>query len=257
LAQSDLFAILASTRIRPEFPVSSISMPLPNSPSPLRVLIVDSGLVCRQLAEFLLRYRGHVPQSVPTAADACALLNSSAPFDLLLLDASLPQTELVEMRRLANAHGFRVPAWGMSNDPSAAPAGFDAVLVRPLNPSQLDELLARWFRPAVDEAALMNQLGGNRQVLSQLVQILKKNSRSWESNLRAAVAAADAESIRRTAHQAKGALGNFAADKAARLAGTLEELGKTANLATAPSIIDELTGEIRRVEAALDKLLNS
>ncbi len=232
-------------------------MPLPNFPSPLRVLIVESGVVCRQLTEFLLRQHGHVPQAVPTAADACALLNSAGPFDLLLLDAGLPYTELVEMRRLANAHGVQVPAWGLSNDSSAAPTGFDAVLVRPLEPSRLDELLERWFQPAVDEATLTNQLGGNRQLLSQLVQILKKNSRSWECNLRTAVAAADAESIRRTAHQAKGALGNFAAGKAVALAGTLEELGKTANLATAPSIIDELAGEIRRVEAALDIILNS
>ena len=67
----------------------------------------------------------------------------------------------------------------------------------------------------------------------------------------------DAENLRRLGHQAKGALGNFAARKAVAAARTLEEIGASANLGTAPAALVELREEIRQVLAALAELLAS
>ncbi|MFL5340541.1 MAG: Hpt domain-containing protein [Gemmataceae bacterium] len=231
--------------------------PSPPPPArPLTVLVVDPTAVGRQLAEFLLRHRGHAPHAVSTAADARAVL-AAGQFDLLLVDAALSPADVADLRQRAERSGRRVTVCAVAAEGAAVPPDCDAVATRPLEPKQLDELLARWFEPAVDAAALLDQLGGNAQLLQPMAQLLDKNARIWEAGLRAAIVADDAAAVRRLAHQAKGALGNFAARRAVAAARALEELGKAANLADAPRMLGELTVEIHNVQQALAELLHS
>jgi HPt (histidine-containing phosphotransfer) domain-containing protein len=192
-------------------------------------LVVEPTPVGRQLAEVLLRERGHEPVVVATAADALARM-AAVPVDLVVLDADRPELRI-------------------------AAAGFCAVLPRPLNPLQLDAVLASCREPAVDRITLLDQLGGNDSLLRPMAQLLESSARAWDAGLTAAVAASDAEAIRRLGHQAKGALGNFAATRAVATAQALEALGKTADLDGVEVLLAEFNAEVRRVQLALGGLL--
>jgi HPt (histidine-containing phosphotransfer) domain-containing protein len=109
--------------------------------------------------------------------------------------------------------------------------------------------------PSVNTDELLARLGQSRSALTQLVPLLAESAARWQAEFSAALDAADAERLRRSAHQAKGALLTFAAAPAAALALTLESLAKNGDLANARPVIVALLDELRRVQAALHDVL--
>src|SRR2546423_10955011 len=97
---------------------------MPGAPPPLRllkVLIVDASAVGRQLAEFLLRQRGHIAEAAVSAEDALQRLGAAEPFDLLLVDASLGASDLQTLRRRAEAPDRRLTMCALISEDMAVP----------------------------------------------------------------------------------------------------------------------------------------
>lgn len=111
--------------------------------------------------------------------------------------------------------------------------------------------------PVLDTAALLERLGGSRETLAQLEPVLTQSAQSWRTELPAALTAGDTERLRRTAHQAKGAMLTFAAPRAAAAALRLEELAKAGNLAESPGAVTALLDEVTAMQAAVRELLAS
>lgn len=106
---------------------------------------------------------------------------------------------------------------------------------------------------AVDE--LLARLGGSREMLAQLVPVLTQSAATWRTELTAALAASDADRLRRAAHQAKGGLLTFAAPRAAAAAKALEDLARSGDLASVSAAVDALLAEIAAVESAVASML--
>jgi len=88
----------------------SFSLPLPTQVEPevlkisprlaaLPILVVDDNATNRHLLGDMLRNMGLVPRLAASAADALALLQSQAPFPLILLDAQMPDKDGLALAR--------------------------------------------------------------------------------------------------------------------------------------------------------------
>ena len=123
------------------------------TPCQHRALVVDDNLIYRTLVVSLLERRGFAVDSAEDARAALGCLQHDS-FDLLLIDLHMPGMPGNELCRVIRRDlGLRdVPIVAYTADGLAASqlaeagSGFDDVLLKPLDASNLDRLLARHFR---------------------------------------------------------------------------------------------------------------
>src|SRR5262249_44450520 len=117
-------------------------------PAPRRILVVDDNVDGAETLALLLRLRGH---EVRTAHDGPAALAAAEEFsaDVGLLDLGLPGIGGYEVARELRGRLGGGPAqliamtgWGQdSARDRTREAGFDAHLVKPVQPGELDRVL--------------------------------------------------------------------------------------------------------------------
>jgi signal transduction histidine kinase/CheY-like chemotaxis protein len=123
--------------------------PLSASAPLVMVLADDNRDACLMLAE-LLRLQGHVVHTAHDGAQAVALAEKVRP-DVLVLDIGMPGLNGYEVARTLRAAPWgaapllvAATGWSQAQDRERAlAAGFDAHLTKPLDPTVLDDLLAR------------------------------------------------------------------------------------------------------------------
>jgi signal transduction histidine kinase len=117
--------------------------------APLRILLVDDNVDAVHTLELFLRAAGHQVEIAYGAVDALELARTYCP-QACLLDIGLPDFDGNELaRRLrqlpqaADATLIAMTGYGRAQDREAsAAAGFDHYLVKPVNTTQLTDLLA-------------------------------------------------------------------------------------------------------------------
>ena len=119
---------------------------------------------------------------------------------------------------------------------SAAPVGEDvspdAVVIAP----HRDRAPRQW----VDEAAVLERMGGSIDILMELTALFTDENQRRMPALRAAMAAGDALQISREAHGIKSGLTNFCADDAVAIAFHIEKTAKEGDIDGLPAAIDRL-----------------
>jgi CheY-like chemotaxis protein/HPt (histidine-containing phosphotransfer) domain-containing protein len=192
----------------------------------LRILLAENSLVARTAIIFQIQQLGHVVE-VASNSDLPTRVNGQ-PYDVLLLDAGIRNAMLDET-------SFSIPVVGLLSaaDPEDWCDGFDTVLIKPFTMAQLAEALQTLTnvtdRPntQIQATELVERLGGKRDLLGPLTELLRQQAAGWQAQMAKAFAERDSELLRQTAHQAKGALANFAAAGAAHAARDLEEIART------------------------------
>jgi CheY-like chemotaxis protein len=122
---------------------------LPDSAAPLRILLVDDNVDAVHTLQLFLRSAGHEVEIAYSAGDALALSRTFMP-EVCLLDIGLPDFDGNELarrlRQLAQTSGATLIAmtgYGRQQDRDASmAAGFDHYLVKPVNTTQLSDILA-------------------------------------------------------------------------------------------------------------------
>jgi CheY-like chemotaxis protein len=117
--------------------------------TPLRVLVVDDSADTRDTLQVLLQIWGHEVRTAGDAVEALAAAQAFAP-QVVLLDISLPQTdgfqvarELRRLPQLAETTVVAVTGYGQeSSGVEFREKGFDHYMVKPLDLTALEELLA-------------------------------------------------------------------------------------------------------------------
>jgi two-component system CheB/CheR fusion protein len=114
-----------------------------------RILVVDDNADCRDMLKMLLELDGY---EVSTADDGYAALDKMRrqPIDVALVDIGLPGMDGYQLakqvrgeRGLGRLHLVALTGYGRPEDRQAAlAAGFDAHLVKPLDPNELARVLA-------------------------------------------------------------------------------------------------------------------
>jgi signal transduction histidine kinase/CheY-like chemotaxis protein/HPt (histidine-containing phosphotransfer) domain-containing protein len=173
---------------------------------------------------------------------------------------------------------------GSENRHVCLEAGMDEYLTKPVRPDQLMQLLSRLCDrplPAADSARsdspgvpatnasadesggeiavfaqneLMERLGGRSEMIPRFVGLFYKGVLPQFEGLVAALAAEDADGVRRCAHAIKGAAGNIAAQRMQRTASMMEKAAKEGDLSEAPQRLAMLQQEYKAFTEAVSTL---
>jgi PAS domain S-box-containing protein len=255
----------------------------PKVASGLHVLVAEDNLVNQQVAVGLLERAGHQATVAENGRKVLALLET-ATFDVVLMDVQMPEMDGFEatkaIREREQARGGHLPivavtAHAMKGDAERClAAGMDAYLAKPLEPRELASVIAGVLRGAapgaetappapvpapevVDEARLLERVGGNRKALADLVRIFRADWPKQVARLREAVGQDDAAALRASAHALKGSVANFAAPLATEAALRLQKMGEAGRLAGAAGALEHLEREVDAVLAALAGLVRT
>jgi HPt (histidine-containing phosphotransfer) domain-containing protein len=109
-------------------------------------------------------------------------------------------------------------------------------------------------RAAVDEAQLMLNMAGSREILAEAGLLFLDEVGVMVASLRAAISSTDPARIERAAHLIKGALLSMAASPAVEAAAAIEAAGRS-GVSVPPDALDALEREIGRVRVVLGEIL--
>ncbi len=107
----------------------------------------------------------------------------------------------------------------------------------------------------IDYEGLLDELGGNRPLRRQLLELLVESTDQSSALIRTAHAAGDSAALASSAHKLKSALVAFVAQPAADAASRLEDVGRRADLDAATPALQRLQDELTRLQSAVTQLL--
>jgi PAS domain S-box-containing protein len=255
-------------------PVAPVAAPLPSLRA-LRILLAEDNPFNQKLAIGLLEKQGHTVVVAQNGHEVLHLLPRQR-FHLVLMDVQMPGMDGLEataaIRRSEQATGEHIPiiamtAYAMKGDRERClAAGMDGYLSKPVRSAELfdaiDKLVAHSQpadTPAVHEGDLptleweeaLDIVGGDQQLLGELVGVFLREVPNWMEDLHQAVAAGNGAGIRVGAHRFKGALSQLGAQQAAALALRLEGMAREGNLDEAGNTWTALKAELDRLTQVL------
>ena len=245
----------------------------------LRVLLAEDNLVNQRVAAGLLNKRGHLVTVASTGREALEALERGA-FDLILMDVQMPEmggleaTQMIREREREQGGHVRIvalTAHAMTGDRERCLAsGMDGYLTKPIdrerlvavveeNSAEEPRVRATEAPAAFDRAKMCERLGGDEQLVLEVIALFLEDCPAHLSSIAVAVERRDAAALRASAHALKGAASNLAAPGLVQAAATLERIGvedrmdaahAAAHLVTteASLLIDALRGQHNNLE---------
>ncbi|MCA9659000.1 MAG: response regulator, partial [Myxococcales bacterium] len=250
---------------------------------PLRVLLAEDEEVNQLVAIDMLSRAGHEVTAVGDGERAIEAA-VSGDHDVVLMDLEMPRVDgRIATRRIREEErrdgGGRLPIIALTaharpgEAEESLAAGMDGHITKPLQARELVRLLleievARPRRaegerqahepPAiVDHDAVLERLGGDRQLLRRIVDLFCESAPTLLRELEAAIARGDARRVKHDAHRLAGMLSNFNAAAAQGLARQIEERARDTVLDGCDELLVALRERIRRLERDLDALADT
>jgi CheY-like chemotaxis protein len=229
-----------------------------NSPSaarPLRILVAEDNPVNIELMEQLLRRKGHWVEVVENGREALNAMERKQ-FDLVLMDVQMPVMGGLEaaasIRSLERSSGGHVPIIGTTAHAAASDrervlqSGMDAYLAKPIQAQDLYAWIEQLTASSsdVDEAALLDGVGGEAALLVNLVDVFLDVYPRLLTRIRRAITMRRVESFRQATHALKGSISNFGRTRAYDAACRLDARGKTGSLRGAEKAFTRLKEEL-------------
>jgi CheY-like chemotaxis protein len=292
-AQDLLNAILRASGTvqgQPAEATGPMGPPQPKATRKLRILLVEDNQVNRNLVTRLLGKQEHKVVVARNGREAVAAVQQGpgGVFDLILMDVQMPDMDGFETTAAIRAHelltGGRVPiiaftAYAMKGDRERClAAGMDGYLSKPIRVKELLDLLREYEAlPAqtsevshppeqeecryvgddgehVDRRALLDRLGGDSQLLSELIEIYLSESPSLLAAAQRALREKNGQDLARAAHTIKGSAGNFIARATLETAEQLEAFAEQEDFSRAQEAMSGLEREMERLGRALNAL---
>ncbi|MGH9313445.1 MAG: response regulator [Vicinamibacterales bacterium] len=246
-------------------------------PASLRVLVAEDNPVNRTLVITLLRKRGHRVEAVENGRDAVAAVERAGAggFDVVLMDVQMPEmggfeaaTAIREKERRSGGHVpiLALTAHTMKGDRERClAAGMDGYLPKPIDVDLLVATVEKLGAPApntapepeaaasdelFDERAALARVGGDRQLLKQVVGLFRADYPKTLRRIEAALRRGDGERLRTAAHALKGSVSTFGARAVRDAAQRLERMGSARDLARANESYDTVRAGLTRLEEA-------
>ncbi|HEV8209840.1 MAG TPA: response regulator [Vicinamibacterales bacterium] len=246
-----IFRVLTHTVASPaDVPAATPSAKIPVRR--LRVLLAEDNVVNQRVAVGLLTRRGHDVTVANNGQEAVEAAERGG-FDVVLMDVQMPVMGGIEAtaairEREGNVGGhlriLAITAHAMAGDRERClAAGMDGYLSKPIDPVMLYAALEHdtagpapaALQPpaptvAVDREQLLMRLGGDEELLTEVVDLFLADCPVRLTAIKAAVDARDAAGIRTAAHALKGAAGNLSAVRLVAATHTLERIGADGRL---------------------------
>ena len=157
-------------------------------------------------------------------------------------------------------------------------AGMDDYLTKPIRKDDLKGVLERWISPSVhpqvtypndterrengtdtealpvifDVAATLRNIGGDKALLEDLVELFLERYETMLERIRTALASKDQAAVEQAAHALKGTANNLSASEVVLSAGQLEALGRLGTLVEGPMIYTQLEKAMLRLVHVLE-----
>jgi CheY-like chemotaxis protein len=233
----------------------------------IRVLVAEDNIVNQRVAAGLLTRRGHTVTTASNGLEAVEAIERGG-FDLVLMDIEMPEmggleaTAAIRARERERGGHIRIVAMtahAMNGDRERCmAAGMDGYLAKPLDPGLLYAVVEQppaqqppAASGAVDRPALLERLGGDEQLLSDVIQIFLDDCPVRLEAIRAAVSERHADRVRQEAHALKGAAANLSATGLFEAAQALERIGAENRLEAAEAGWRLVSAEAARAMDAL------
>jgi PAS domain S-box-containing protein len=248
----------------------------------LDILVAEDDPVNQLVIRTLLEKSGHGATIVASGSEAVEAVERQA-FDAVLMDINMPGLDgiaatSVLREREAQIGGRRLPIVALTahalegDEQRLLDAGMDAYLAKPFEPGDLFAVLERiaprdrarapmpepsraMGETVVDREKLLEQTGGDVDLLRQVVEVFLEEKASMLAAARGAVERGDAAEIARTAHRIKGTCVTLAARLAGEAAAQLERVGRAGDLRHVRGLLELLEERVRQVEAELVALV--
>jgi two-component system, sensor histidine kinase and response regulator len=280
--QSDLFRAISSLLGDPAVKADRSKASLRTVPGKqsdrYHILLAEDNAVNQRLAVRLLERKGH---SVVVAGDGQRALEvfTREPFDLILMDVQMPEMNGYEVtaaiRESERASGRHVPiiamtAHAMKGDRERClEAGMDGYVSKPIRPGDLlrsIEELARMESPSesqvprqsrdavFDAREALARVDGDAELLLEIAALFSEGSSTMMTKIWEAIASGDSQALLVSAHQLKGAVGNFGGNQAYAAAEALEMMALAGDRAGAQDACRHLAAEVERLATVLSTL---
>jgi two-component system sensor histidine kinase/response regulator len=249
------------------------------------ILVAEDNDVNRILAIRMLERRGYRVEAVGDGSQAVEALKRCS-YAAVLMDCQMPEQDGYDATselRLSERGGSRTPVIAMTahalggDREKCLACGMDDYLAKPLKPEELDRVLRRWAprtttgsdgagpvvqamhdgAPASDVVLdpagiehLRSQLGST-EALRLPVELFATQTPDLLADMRRAIAACDAETVRGDAHKLKGGCMTLAATHMAELCGELELRLGADSLDGATELVDQIEGAFEQAHTAL------
>jgi signal transduction histidine kinase/DNA-binding response OmpR family regulator len=247
----------------------------------LRILVAEDNLVNQKAVTGMLEKLGHSPKVVANGMEVLSLLEIE-PFDLVLLDGQMPVmdglTTSRKIREKEQETGRHIPIIAMTAhamkhyQERCMQAGMDGYISKPANSKQIDDAIAKILGsktnhevasgPAIlpapptvwNPAKALARLGGDAQLLNEIVNIFLEESPKQIAQLRQALKESDGETVERIAHTMISELGYLDISGASQRARDLEQMGRIRALEKAPEVLAALETEMRAVASEVRRI---
>lgn len=246
---------------------ASEGKPLPHVS--LRILLAEDNVVNQRLATGLLTKWGHTVMAVNNGREALAALARES-VDLVLMDVQMPDMsglEVTTMIRQGEQHtGKHVPiiamtAHAMQGDRERClQAGMDHYVAKPIQTQELLTALERFMPTApfpttplpltFDKKIALLHVEEDLELLHEVMGIFLAEWPETLQTLRQCIQAQDATLLKQTAHAFRGAVHSLGGLAATMLVRRLEEAAQCQAFSQAHEVLEELEGEVERLEAA-------
>ena len=233
---------------------------VPSLPPSCRVLLAEDGHDNQVLVTTYLVKAGAtvkvVENGLLAVEEATAALAAGKPYDVILMDMQMPKLDGYGATQKLRLMKYDRPivaltAHAMAGDRERCEkAGCDDYLSKPVNRAQLVALVARFTAKQGSGDALVSTLKEDAD-MTEILHLFVRDLPDRSSAIIRAGQASEIDTLKRLAHQLKGAAGGYGFPRITEAASAVEQA--IAEGAEAPSLqrhIDELASLCRRARAA-------
>jgi CheY-like chemotaxis protein len=249
----------------------------------MNVLVAEDNSVNQRLAARLLEREGHSVTIAGSGQEAVDLFEQR-PFDLILMDVQMPGLDGLQatarIREKERSTGGHVPIAAMTAQAAESDrlrcleSGMDAYVTKPVHVPALLKIiesvgaggsfmsteLAGERDPVsvqlqqLDEALALSRVGGDVELLREVIDLFLDDYPSTLQKIQSAVAASDASALEQHAHSLKGSVSTFGASRAFEAAFQLEKQGRSGHLGGAQEGLIELEQALEALRPELESL---
>ena len=262
---------------------SNAAEPVERSKRSMHILVAEDNSVNQTVARRLLEREGHTVTVASSGAEALSLFEQQQ-FDLVLMDVQMPGLDGMQttarIREKERERGTRVPIVAMTAHAQASDrdrciaAGMNAYVTKPVRINQLlstmdsvvqgGNFMDADFKPKersveeqfrhLDESVALNRVGGDFELLREVVELFLDDYPQALEKIRVAVASGDQTDLERHAHSLKGSVSTFGAKDAFEAAFTLEKQGRQGDLADAAENLLRLEDALTALRPELEAI---
>jgi PAS domain S-box-containing protein len=225
----------------------------------LRILVAEDNSVNQRLAVRLLEREGHTVTIAGSGQEALDLFVAN-DYDLILMDVQMPGLDglqaTVRIREKERGSGRRIPIVAMTAQAAESDrlrcleSGMDAYVTKPVHVPELMKMIESVVLGGnamngnltsegssvevqlrqLDESLALSRVGGDVDLLKEVVELFLDDYPSTLEKIKAAVASHNASALEHSAHSLKGSVSTFGANRAFEAAFSLEKQGRSGDL---------------------------